>query len=72
MTKCLKCGAHIKYIPVSYQVDARGTIAVEPEYSEVICDSGRVVKGHVRHRCPEAPKQGAYDQIAITEERGTG
>jgi hypothetical protein len=51
MTRCSKCGAEIKYIPVSYHVDAQGTIAVEPEYTEVINDGGRVIKGHVRHRC---------------------
>ena len=53
MTRCPKCGAHIKYIPVSFQVDVRGTIAVEPEESELVNDGGRIVKGHVRHRCPE-------------------
>jgi hypothetical protein len=51
MTRCPKCGAEIKYIPVSYQVDAQGTIAVDPEYSEVISDSGRMIKGHSRHHC---------------------
>jgi hypothetical protein len=53
MTQCPKCGARVKYIPVSYQVDTRGTIAVEPEYTEVINDNGRVLKGYPRHICPK-------------------
>jgi hypothetical protein len=57
MTQCPKCGAHIKYIPVSYQVDVRGTIAVEPGYTEVINDGGRVIKGHARHCCPETVRE---------------
>jgi hypothetical protein len=56
MTRCPKCGAHIKYIPVSFQMDVRGTIAVEPDYTELVNDGGRIVKGHVRHRCPEAAR----------------
>jgi hypothetical protein len=53
MVKCPKCGAEIKYIPVSYTADQRGAITVEPEYTEIINDNGRVIKGHLRHRCPE-------------------
>jgi predicted RNA-binding Zn-ribbon protein involved in translation (DUF1610 family) len=52
MVKCPKCGAEIKYIPVGYTQSATGTLIVEPEYTEVINDNGRVIKGHLRHKCP--------------------
>jgi hypothetical protein len=53
MVKCPKCAAEIKYIPVFYTAGPQGSIAVEPEYTEIISDSGRVIKGHLRHRCRE-------------------
>jgi phage FluMu protein Com len=52
MVKCPKCGAEIKYIPVGYTQSATGTFIVDPEYTEVINDNGRVIKGHIRHKCP--------------------
>lgn len=53
MVKCPKCGKEIKYIPTGYAESASGVIIVEPDYTEVINDNGRVVKGHTRHCCPE-------------------
>jgi hypothetical protein len=53
MTRCRKCGAPIKYISVSYRMDPRGVIAVDPAYTEVINDNGRIISGHLRHLCPE-------------------
>jgi hypothetical protein len=53
MVKCPTCGAEIKYIPVGYVQSAAGAVIVEMEYAEVITDSGRVVKGHIRHKCPD-------------------
>jgi hypothetical protein len=72
MTQCPQCGARIKYIPVSYRVDERGTIAVEPEYIEVINDGGRVIKGHLRHRCPEMVMPNATGTVPVCSgiERG--
>lgn len=60
MTKCPKCGVEIKYIPLGYEV--MGPVAiVEQDYIEVINDRGRVVKGHLRHRCLKT-KDGKADQ----------
>ena len=55
MVKCPTCGAEIKYIPVTADGE-RLAVMVEPEDTEVIQDSGRVVKGHLRHKCPENKK----------------
>jgi hypothetical protein len=53
MTKCPKCGAEIKYIPVGYNIEEIGVVIVDPEYTEIINDGGRLIKGHIRHRCLE-------------------
>jgi hypothetical protein len=53
MVKCPICGKEIKYIPVSHTKSAAGVVIVESDYTEVITDSGRVVKGHLRHGCPD-------------------
>ena len=63
MVKCPKCGAEIKYIPVTSAGYERSAVTVETETTEVIQDSGRVVRGYLRHRCPakkkdEAPSTG--------------
>ena len=49
-TKCSKCGADVKYIPIA-NAQERTAIIVEPDYIEVIQDTGRAVKGHLRHTC---------------------
>ena len=56
MVKCPKCGAEIKYIPIISMGHERTSAAVDPELTEVIQDSGRVVKGYLRHKCPERDK----------------
>jgi hypothetical protein len=53
MVKCPACGKEIKYIPVGYTQSAAGVVMAETGYTEVITDSGRVVKGHLRHKCPD-------------------
>lgn len=53
MVKCPVCGGEIKYIPVGYAESAIGTLVVEVDYTEVITDNGRTVKGHLRHKCPD-------------------
>jgi hypothetical protein len=57
MVKCPKCGAEIKYIPTGYSESALGVVIVDPDYTEVINDNGRVIKGHRRHRCPETDSE---------------
>ena len=52
MVKCPTCGAEIKFIPVTTDRE-RLAVMVEPEETEIIKDNGRVVKGHLRHKCPE-------------------
>ena len=51
MVKCSKCGAEIKYIPLTARVDALAMAIVDAAYTELINDNGRVIKGHVRHIC---------------------
>ena len=53
MVKCPKCGAEIKYIPVTSPGHERLAVTVEPETTEVIQDTGLVARGHLRHKCPE-------------------
>jgi hypothetical protein len=53
MTRCPKCGVEIKYIPVGYNIDETGVVIVDPDYTEIINDGGRLIKGHLRHRCRE-------------------
>jgi hypothetical protein len=43
-----------------------GSTRVEVEYVEVINDSGRLIKGHLQHRCPEK------DTADAGEEKNTG
>ena len=58
MLKCPKCGKEIRYIVGAPSSGNSGQpIAVDVEYSEVIHDSGSIVKGHVRHRCKEEADQ---------------
>jgi len=45
---CHKCGGEIKYIALRDK-----TVIVDTDYVEVITDRGRVVEGHIRHKCPE-------------------
>ena len=53
MVKCPSCGMEIKYIPVGYNQSSICILIVEPDYTEVFTDSGRMVKGHIRHKCPD-------------------
>jgi len=57
MVKCPKCGAEIKYIPMGFTRENRGVAVVDAEYTEVFNDNGRLIKGHIRHRCLETPKE---------------
>jgi hypothetical protein len=57
MTKCPKCGEEIKYIPVGYNIEEIGVAIVNPEYTEIINDGGRLIKGHLRHCCPDTEKK---------------
>jgi hypothetical protein len=50
---CPHCGREIRYIPIGYTESSIGVAIVEPEYTEIISDNGRMIKGHLRHRCPE-------------------
>lgn len=49
MTKCRKCGREIRYIPSRSSPD--GVLEAEPETVEVVAESGRIVRGHLLHRC---------------------
>jgi len=51
--KCSHCGGEVKYIPTVSIENGRTAIIVEPEYTEVVQDNGRVTKGHLRHKCPK-------------------
>jgi hypothetical protein len=53
MVKCSKCGAEIKYIPMATRSESGASVIVDAGYIEVINDNGRVIKGHIRHKCPE-------------------
>jgi hypothetical protein len=44
--RCKNCGAEIKYIPVP-----NGHIVTEADYTEIITDTGRIIQGHIRHKC---------------------
>jgi hypothetical protein len=66
MTKCPKCGAEIKYIPVGYNIEEMGVAIVDPKYTEIINDGGRLIKGHLRHCCPETVNEDVkIDEMAI-------
>jgi len=57
VVKCADCGAEVKYIPVFDSAQGRTAIMVEPGYTEVVQDTGRVTKGHLRHSCPKIPEK---------------
>jgi hypothetical protein len=65
MTKCPKCGAEIKYIPMGF-ISAPGVAVVEPEYTETIGDNGRILKGYLWHRCPKPIKIGPVPLAPIS------
>ena len=46
MVRCPKCGCNIKYIPQD-----PGVIMVDADYTELINDSGRAIKGYLPHVC---------------------
>ncbi|MDR1230037.1 MAG: hypothetical protein LBK61_01410 [Spirochaetaceae bacterium] len=68
MVKCTKCGKEVKYIPVSCMKSDAGTVAVEPEYTGVITDGGREVKGHVRHICSKDSKEEIVGRFILLAE----
>ncbi|GHU09565.1 hypothetical protein FACS1894151_07580 [Spirochaetia bacterium] len=57
MVKCPKCEAEVMYIPMGFRSEPLGVAMVNVDYIEIINDRGRVVKGHLRHECPETVKK---------------
>ena len=46
----------VKYIPCGVSITPLGMFIVDPEGIEIITESGRSVKGYLKHRCSETAK----------------
>jgi hypothetical protein len=70
MVKCSKCGAEIKYIPMGHYSTSKTTETVDAGYIEIINDNGRMIKGHLRHKCPTKIEIDAATGIATDKKTG--
>jgi hypothetical protein len=52
MVKCSLCGKEIIYKTAAPSLGNNGIIAVDPSPEELISDSGRLLRGYKRHKCP--------------------